>query len=445
MVAGLIFLSGLVLWILEKEKSSPKPQSSVPTDREEAQKRLSHVKTAVLYERFSDVRPKRTLEEQTQVINATQPGLIFRAWFMWGDFVNTCEEGKDAQSCYNKRKSFEHLENATLSIKGALPNTIIVGGLTIARIANTSYDPVTRQFITYPETWDMALDPAKWGITTCNNKQIKAKWGVLCPKIEYQCRFAKGAPNWYEGDCINYTPGDVEGYFPDITNPKFQEFFQHLAQRSIDAGADAIWVDLFWHQARKLADMTGNENDLSVIETLESLNKTIKDIHDYGVSKGKYVYVGSWFSTKTPPSYKKYVSDLDFLTINLGSPEEILSMNMNETYWANMINASKEIFPNTPIFVFLDWGWGAKLSPLGAFSQKLTSDKQNQFLRIADTFFSKKGIIFVYPLHGGGFGQNPVIRAYGKYNLYDALAPEFQTYETIKELAQKKAKKENNN
>jgi hypothetical protein len=53
--------------------------------------------------------------------------------------------------------------------------------------------------------------------------------------------------------------------------------------------------------------------------------------------------------------------------------------------------------------------------------------------------FSKKRIIFVYPVHGGWMGDKAEIRSYGKSRVYDSLAPEFQTYETIKELALERA------
>ena len=35
-------------------------------------------------------------------------------------------------------------------------------------------------------------------------------------------------------------------------------------------------------------------------------------------------------------------------------------------------------------------------------------------------------------------GTNAKVLSFGKFKVYDALAPEFETYETIKELAQKK-------
>jgi hypothetical protein len=77
--------------------------------------------------------------------------------------------------------------------------------------------------------------------------------------------------------------------------------------------------------------------------------------------------------------------------------------------------------------------------PLTAFSQKLTSEQQSAWLTNADDFFTRKGILFAYPVHGGTFPTTATNLAFGKYNVYDSLAPEFGTYGTIKNLSLKKS------
>ncbi len=75
------------------------------------------------------------------------------------------------------------------------------------------------------------------------------------------------------------------------------------------------------------------------------------------------------------------------------------------------------------------------------FSQELSREEAREFLRKADEFFSEKGIIFIFPVHGGDMGRLGVEvkkLSYGRFNWYDSIAPEFQTFETIKELALKK-------
>ena len=91
-----------------------------------------------------------------------------------------------------------------------------------------------------------------------------------------------------------------------------------------------------------------------------------------------------------------------------------------------------------PIFTFIDFGNDGL--PLAIFSQKLTKSEQREFLEYADEFFQEKGINFIYPVHGGFMGKSAAKLSFGEFKIYDSLAPEFQTYETIKELAQSKSR-----
>jgi hypothetical protein len=71
------------------------------------------------------------------------------------------------------------------------------------------------------------------------------------------------------------------------------------------------------------------------------------------------------------------------------------------------------------------------------FSQKLSKEEQREVLKTFDNSFAKMGVNLIYPVHGGDMGHKERINklSYGRYNWYDSLTPEFQTYETIKELA----------
>jgi len=55
-----------------------------------------------------------------------------------------------------------------------------------------------------------------------------------------------------------------------------------------------------------------------------------------------------------------------------------------------------EMHPGVPIFAFLDWG-GGKDRPLDVFSQQLSANDQDTFLKVADEFFTRKGVKFIYP------------------------------------------------
>ncbi len=203
------------------------------------------------------------------------------------------------------------------------------------------------------------------------------------------------------------------------------------AEEQIDRGADAIWIDMLVTQARIMEDLTGDPNHPAVVDALKAAQRIVDEIHAYGESKGRYIYVGSWWTAARFPHDRP---DLDFVTVS-PTIREVLTMEFNESKWSEVVELVRENLGDVPIFAFIDWA-GTVRTPLGVFSQNLTPEQQREFLRRADAFFRSRGIVFIYPVHGGYMGVDAVVLSFGRYGFYDSLAPEFQTYETIVELAQ---------
>ncbi|MDD5688466.1 MAG: hypothetical protein PHE88_11625 [Elusimicrobia bacterium] len=175
-------------------------------------------------------------------------------------------------------------------------------------------------------------------------------------------------------------------------------------------------------------------NHPAVKESYDAAGKIVDAIHEYGKSKGKRVYVGTW--AEPVINYEWQAPNLDFVTIT-PTPEEIYNNKFDEERW-NKINLKVENkFGKIPRFVFIDFGW-ANNSPMDVFSQRLNKKQQKEWLEKADAFLQSKGMIFMYPVRGGDFTPGAKILSFGKNAKYDSLAPEFQTYETIKELANNK-------
>jgi hypothetical protein len=218
-------------------------------------------------------------------------------------------------------------------------------------------------------------------------------------------------------------------YFPDITNEEYQDLLLSGAKKQIDLGADGIWIDMLFAQASLLQKVSAG--DPKVREVYDASAKAVDRIHAYGYEKyDKRILVGTWW---TYAEFPYPAPDVDFVTAS-PEPKEITG-GLDERRW----DLLKDKVGDVPMIAFIDWS-GTADSPLGVFSQNLTPEQQDEFLVEADAFFARKDIIFAYPVHGGTFPQSSKRLSFGKYGIYDALAPEFRTYDTIKGLAVNKSR-----
>ena len=419
---------GLRIWF----KARPKKVATIqmwgkPIEILEIRKveKFSKVKVAVLYERIGDGKLiNRSVEDEIKIFKETNTDFIFRAFWRWTPCPEKCDDLSNVnmrEKCKFCGYSYSHLEKTISKIKKEIPGIIICGAIPAQIIQRKGvWNPQTKEIIRYPETWDLALDPSKWKIDMS--------------KEELQCRFAK-THFWVpqDLDCRDYNPDTASAYFPDITNKKFQELLLSWAKRQIDAGVDAVWIDMLFRQVIMLYRITRDFNHPAVKESYESVCKIVKKIHEYGEKKGKDILVGSW---PTAIYFPYPPLGLDFVTLS-PSRREVKEMKLDGKKWDKRLKLIRKKFGDIPIFAFIDWA-GSTKTPLGEFSQVLTKEEQKEFLRKSDDFFSRRNVIFVFPVHGGFMGQDAKILSFGKSRVYDSFAPEFQTYETIKGLAEKK-------
>lgn len=387
----------------------------------EAKEKLSQVEVAIWYQKLVDgmqIETGRDVERVIEILKETKTDLIFRAWWRWSPCPENCEQVPESlkEKCKNNGYTYSHLGDAISKIKAKLPEIIIIGAVPAQKIDRRLWDPITGERIDYPETWDIALDPSKWGVTKIS-------------KIELQCGAAEMLG--YMGDntnCDTYDPEKATGYVPDITNPKYQELLKAFIAKQIEEGCDGIWIDGLWWNVQIMYYITEDENHPAVKQTLNASRSIIDWFHKKYPNK----VIGTWSAPRTP-----FVSaSLDFASLPSFTQQEILDLKINESLWNEKIQDARSKFGNIPLITFIDTGWGK--SPMYYFSQNLSPEQQDEFLRVADEFFTKKNVIFAYPVHGGFMGKDATTLAYDKCLFYDSLAPEFGTYETIKELAQKK-------
>jgi hypothetical protein len=392
---------------------------------------LSQVKSAILYERVSDgVAFGRSMDEVVDIVEETRADLVLRCFFRWQPVRESSDAampGYPANYVSEKAKigyTYEQYGDAIKQIKAAKPNTILVGAIAEQRLNQIEFNDVTGESFTQAQTWDMAFDPAKFNLTS-----------VLGSKESVQCRIAKGIAWTTAGtNCaLGYNAKTAAAYFPDLTNEQYRKLLLSHAEKQIDLGADGIWIDMLFTQANVISKVTGNPNHPAVEASYDAAAKLVDEIHAYGLSKGRYVYVGTWWQfTELPYS----PPDVDFVTATPKSEE--ITGGLDEERWDNTTSEIKAKLGDIPVFAFIDWTDAG--APIDVFSQKLTPAQQREFLVEADSFFTQRGIVFAYPVHGGTFPQTSKQLSFGKFGVYDSLAPEFQTYETIKELAQNKSK-----
>ena len=417
---------------------------------------LPPVRVAVLYENITDgVQLDRSVEDTIQILKETRTDLVFRAFWKWMPVVDSPDEippelvqfaGELAelrgeppptpqQIAENLRRSghyYEELRRWITAIKRELPDLLFVGAIPAQTLARVEWNPIAGRVYGSDETWTMALDPQKWGIQY-NGRPIT--------KEELQARFYGVHP--YGGPIEEYDRRTVPAYFPDLTNPRFQELLLSWAKKQIDYGADAIWIDMLYRQATLLAQITGDLQHPAVRESLAAAARIVEEIREYGRQQGKRVYVGSWVGPFVLAELegREFPYDppaMDFVTLS-PTIDEILAKRLDEVRWQEALALVREKYGAIPLIVFIDWSFDE--SPLVAFSQRVSPEEQREALREFDQAFGELGITFAYPVHGGYMGRGEVTTrlAFGRYRVYDALAPEFDTYRTIMELAQARA------
>ncbi len=201
----------------------------------------------------------------------------------------------------------------------------------------------------------------------------------------------------------------------------------------IDCGADVIWFDVPCWQAMLLDRITEDVNHPAVKESLEAVSKIVDEIRKYGQREGKRIYVGSWPAGTSHLEADFHTADWDFVTMSPKS-SEVEEMKLDQARWDRDLTAVRKRYGDVPILAHIDWGASVD-TPLGIFSQRLNREEQMEFLKTADDFFYRNGVIFIYPIHGGNMGTNATKLSHGRTPVYDSNAPEFQSYDTIKQLA----------
>ncbi|MFC2035638.1 hypothetical protein ACFLUJ_05890 [Chloroflexota bacterium] len=410
---------------------TPSPPPSASTVPDPATLELSQVKVAALYENVT-LGGGSNIEAIIDMLRETKTDYV-RGFFKSGPTPMECQQYQQLSGfqpstmniCEAGGSSWGILQRAISEIKRELPNMLFCGAIVptelgrmpggTENVQKVEFNPKTGEVIEGADLWEMAADPGKWGINVS--------------KEQFQYDEAQ-AKHWIPTD-LDFELYDwqkAQAIFPDITNAHYQELFLSWAQQMIDCGVDVIWFDVPFWQVRLLTKTKIIEDDHPAVkEICEAVSKIVDEIREYGQREGKRIYVGSW-----PASLHLEADfptpDWDFITMSPWS-SEVEEMKLDQARWDQELTAVRKRYGDVPILVHIDW------AQLPIFSQKFNIEEQREFLKIADDFFYRNGVIFIYPIRGGWLTTNATKLSYGKSPIYDSKAPEFQTYDTIKQLA----------
>jgi len=392
----------------------------------------NEIKTAILYRNLADGRPEwRTVEDAVNIIADLKPDFI---WMIYEKGIVCPAENED--TAYDQ--AYEALITAEFPEEKA-------------REIASDYAQGVKERCYHFDCWKYQTTLLKQKLDVTVSSAIFTQgipyWGwhfeTLEPYTQEEIRSMAlnladyGLKDWdferTQKFFQKYTGFNV--YYPDYCNEDYQEWLLSCIKRMKDCGADAVWLDMFFSQATlTYRDIIRDFNHPAVKKPFEACCDLIDRI------KRKYgLMVGSWSGSYVllylgADKYNYPTPNFDFITENPDA-REVLSMNFDDDKWGKIFTAIRRYNPNVTILITPDWGpWDNTM--LAVFSQELTQEQQCQYLRIWNNFARKHEAVPCFPVHGGDLGPNAKKLAWGKYPIYDALAPEFNTYNCIKKLIQ---------
>lgn len=387
---------------------------------------------SILFEDLKGYNPTRSSEQLVQIVRELKPDLMLRA---------ATRSGNESVNYY------DNLKTNILAIKKEFPNTKIIGNLYFQVIDRTPIDDITNQSYTEQQAYDqLSFNPTKFGIPVS--------------KQSYQCFNCISSCN-----CVEvHTVGKFR-FVPDITIPEVQQLYIHQAERLIETGIDGIWIDGF---AYPLSWMIQNRASSQSLQSyINAALITANEIKKFTTIYNNPLILSTWYYENKLQYYRNspYFNNklFDFLTISAPSTTEMTSSEMTPLQnYDKIIQNIKDYQNNVPIVAYIDWSFNKHqmwhfsqwypdyINCCDAQDSTINREKRYNFqvtvLKKFTEFFKSKGISWAYPVHGGGMctkidcteevnGKGPCCaKSFGQYNIYDAQAPEFNTYSTIKEL-----------
>jgi len=395
----------------------------------------------VNYSNLADRIPEwRTIKDAVDIVMQCNPDYLFRAFQGGGrpipespatayDQFISCgytesEAKKLAWFMSRYGLTYSHLKMSINEVKSRK-------NIEFSVVEHTQYvykhvwDPITLEPI--KDTKPMALDFSKWDLI---NPETKRKFDlrstqIFCAKrmgIVQRELVVNGGMRW----------------ITDITNESFRKWIKSRLKRYKRLGVDTIHYDILFGHARVAYEVVKWMRDNGYYKGDPFNHPAVVDLYNAAckivdIAKSLGFRVETWIGIYVRTPYK--MPKLDGVYMSPTS-KEILKIKFDESRWRNFVKITKDKLGNVRLYSFIDNG-GLDTYPMHALSQKLSPKLQCLFFTEWDKYMRDKGIIPVYPLHDGVMGATIIRKSFGKYPIYDATAPEFNTYDCIKNLIKK--------
>lgn len=377
---------------------------------------------AILFQQLYDLVPERTPEQIKQIIRETKPELILR-----------CASRGDKTSL--EPYKFEKLKTAIKAVREVNPNILLIGNLFLQVMNREERDDITGATYTQSETYNlMSFDPAQFGISSMTKCEYQCLDDVMC-----ECKGPDEARV-------------IRKFVPDITDSQnidklFQTLFVHQAQKLLEAGVDGIWIDYLFFNASFLYNKGASSSNIENV--VHASIEVCNEIKKLRTNKGKIPLISTWIPHSVMIPYIKtspYWHDkfFDFYTTNAFTQIEIDTAIPEPIHWDLKVDIVKNELGNVPLMAYIDWGFGKHQLWYLTQNKIDFNERKNhliKFLRTFTDFFNKKGISFIYPVHGGNMCGSRIdiespcyVLSYGQFNIFDAHAPEFDVYPEIVRL-----------
>lgn len=367
-------------------------------------------KRAIIYEWLHDKFPARTITEKISMFKELNVDTIFRSF--WYCPEAHCAKN-DTSVHYYTDIEWAEMQKIIFEIHTAISGIKLIGCLGPRINIYNMKNYKTGTVYNSTECQNMYLDPRKWGINV-TKEEVRANLGDLSTS--------------------------------DFTNDTYYQIILSRSKKYIDIGCDAIWLDELYKSTYYLHGLTKDKNHSAVKEVYNAATNLIKEIRDYFTLQGKEPIIGSWL----PPNvdgvawFSNNIPKLDFVTVNRGSTAKDAGYEMVKPLdypgYKTQVNHHRNWYGrDVKSIFFID-------DPqfLSVFAQCLDKELQKKKIIEITKACTNSGMVFAYPIHGqwmmdkntvNKFCKPPNLKkSYGLYNYYDAKAPEFQTYDTIKTL-----------